>query len=164
MRVRARAAFLALAKTPRLRVRCAPTLSSRMRRFSALFVLCAWLLASGAHWDIVQGFAWARMVVNYSRTMPLDEAVKLAFNADNLCGVCEFVADNKTRAAADNASAPVAPAAAGDSAAKGKLFLATAPEHLFVYCTVTAPEWPTERFDPLAVARAEPPTEPPRAA
>lgn len=135
-----------------------------MRRFSALFVLCAWLLASGAHWDIVQGFAWARMVVNYSRTMPLDEAVKLAFNADNLCGVCEFVADNKTRADSDNASAPVAPSASGDSAAKGKLFLATAPEHLFVFCTVPAPEWPTKHFLADAHARPAPPTEPPRAA
>ena len=36
---------------------------------------------------------------------------KLAFAADNLCGVCEFVADHKTRADTDNASDPVAPAA-----------------------------------------------------
>jgi hypothetical protein len=135
-----------------------------MRRLSALLVLCAWLLASGAHWDLVQGFAWARMVANYSRTMPLDEAVKLAFTADNLCGVCEFVADHKTRADTDNASAPAAPAAAGDSAAKGKLFLAHSPEHLFVFCTVPAPEWPTEQFLANAHARPAPPTEPPRAA
>ncbi|MBC8010277.1 MAG: hypothetical protein H7067_09280 [Burkholderiales bacterium] len=138
-----------------------------MRRLSALLVLCAWLLASGAHWDLVQSFAWARMVATYSRTMPLDEAVRLAFTADNLCGVCEFVADAKTRADLDNPSAPVeaaSPTAAADSAAKGKLLLAHAPEHLFVFCTVPAPEWPTEQFLANAHARPAPPTEPPRAA
>lgn len=134
-----------------------------MRRFSALFFLCAWLLASGAHWDLVQGFAWARMVVNNSRTMPLEQAVRLAFTPDNLCGLCEFVADHKTRADPDNPSAPVAPTAAGDSAAKGKLFLATAPEHLFVFCTVPEPEWPTEHFLAHDHARPAPPVEPPRA-
>jgi hypothetical protein len=70
-----------------------------MRRLSTLLVLCAWLLASGAHWDLAQGLGWARMVVNYSRTMPLDQAIRLTFSRENLCGVCEFVAEGETRAA-----------------------------------------------------------------
>ncbi|MCU0791869.1 MAG: hypothetical protein MUE42_03225 [Opitutaceae bacterium] len=135
-----------------------------MRRLSALFVLCAWLLASGAHWDFVQGAGWARMIVNYSQTMPLADAVRLTFSADSLCGVCEFVADHKTRADATTpASSQPAPAAAGDSAAKGKLVLAAAPEYLFVYCSVPAPAWPAEHFLADAQERPSPPVEPPRA-
>lgn len=130
-----------------------------MRRLSTLFVLFAWLLASGTHWDLVQSFGWAKMAVNYSRTMPLDEALRLTFSPENLCGVCEFVADAKTRSAASDTAAP-APA---DPAAKGKLILATAPEHVFVHCSVPAPEWPTEHFLADAHARPAPPTEPPRA-
>lgn len=133
-----------------------------MRRLSTLLVLCAWLLASGAHWDLAQGFGWARMVVNYSRTMPLDAAIRLTFSPENLCGVCEFVAENKTRSSAEG-SASHAPAAP-DSAAKGKLVLATAPEQLFVFGSAPAPSWPAEHFLADAHARPAPPTEPPRAA
>ena len=134
-----------------------------MRRLTTLFVLCTWLLASGAHWDFVQGFAWARMVANYSRTMPVAEAVRLTFRPDNLCGLCELVADGKTRADADKSAATSAPAP-GDLAAKGKLLLSSAPEHLFVHCIVPPPIWPEEHFTPDACARPAPPVEPPRAA
>ncbi len=132
-----------------------------MRRLSTLFVLCAWLLASGAHWDLAQGFGWARMVVNYSRTMPLQEAVRLTFSPENLCGVCEFVAEGKTRADAGGSSATDTPPA--PDSAKGKLFFATAPEHVFVCGPAPAPSWPAEHFLADACARPAPPTEPPRA-
>lgn len=132
------------------------------RRFTTLLVLCAWLLAGGIQWDVVQGFAWGRMIANYSRTMPLAEAVRLTFTADNLCGVCEFVADSRTRTDG-NASADGVPASAG-SLAKAKLPLAIVPGHLFVFALVPAPAWPTEQFRPDACARPAPPVEPPRAA
>jgi hypothetical protein len=132
-----------------------------MRRLSAILVLCAWLLANGAHWDLVQGFAWGRMIANYSQSMPLAEALRLTFTADNLCGVCEFVADGKTRADADGTTPEAIPR---DPSAKVPLLLATAPEHLFVFASAPAPEWPAEQFRPDARARPAPPTEPPRAA
>ena len=135
-----------------------------MRRLPSLLVLCAWLLASGAQWDVVQGVAWVRMAASYSRNMPIDEALRMTFRADNLCGVCEFVADNKTRSASRDVASDSAPAATGDSAAKGKLLLAASPVHVFIFASASEPEWPAERFDPLACGRAEPPTEPPRAA
>lgn len=130
-----------------------------MRRLCSLFVLCAWLLANGAHWDLVQSFAWGRMIANYSQSMPLAEAIRLTFTADNLCGVCEFVADGKTRSDTD-ATAPEA--SPRDPAAKATLLLATAPEHRFIFSSIPAPLWPTEQFRPSACARAAPPTEPPR--
>lgn len=133
-----------------------------MRRLPALLVLCAWLLASGAQWDLLQGFAWGRMIASYSRTMPLDEALRLTFTPDNLCGVCAFVADAKTRADAARPGVTDAPASP-DTLGKAKGPLALAPEHLLVFASVIAPEWPTEHFRPAACARPAPPTEPPRA-
>lgn len=133
-----------------------------MRRFSTVVVLFAWLLASGAQWDALQSFAWGRMIATYSRTMPLDEAVRLTFTPDNLCGVCVFVADARTRSAAKTATDEV-PAAA-DSLSKAKAPLAAAPEHLFVFAAVPEPEWPAEEIVADACARPAPPTEPPRAA
>lgn len=133
-----------------------------MRRLCSIFVLCAWLLANGAHWDLVQSFAWGRMIATYSQTMPVAEAVRLTFTADNLCGVCEFVADGKTRADAGDLSAT--DAAAKDPAAKAVLLLATAPEHVFVFASAPAPSWPAEHLRPDAIARPAPPAEPPRAA
>lgn len=132
-----------------------------MRRLSAVFVLCAWLLASGAHWDFVQGAAWARMIAQYSRTMPLGEAIRLTFTADNLCGVCEFVADGKTRPEADT---PAADGAPRDPASPAKTFWALAPEPMIVCASVSEPAWPTAAFAPISRSRPAPPTEPPRAA
>jgi hypothetical protein len=133
-----------------------------MRRAYAITVLFAWLLASGAQWDLLQGFAWGRMIANYSRTMPLHEAVRLTFTSDNLCGVCEFVASAKTR---DDASAPGADAPApAEKGAKAKPPLATPPEHLFVFQVLPSTAWPREDFNASDRARPAPPTEPPRAA
>lgn len=133
-----------------------------MRRLSAILVLCAWLFANGAHWDLVQSFAWGRMIATYSQSMPLAEAIRLTFTADNLCGVCEFVADGKTRADSDGNAPDALPR---DPAAKATLILAAAPEHCFVFASASAsaPKWPAEHFRPDACARPAPPTEPPRA-
>lgn len=128
-----------------------------MRRLPAILVLFAWLLASGAQWDLLQGFAWGRMVAHYQRTMPLAEAVRLTFTPSNLCDLCKIVADAKTQGRADD----TAPAEAG---AKAKAPVAPAPTHLFVFSPAPAPDWPRERFEPPALARPAPPVEPPRAA
>ncbi len=133
-----------------------------MRRAYAITVLFAWLLASGAQWDLLQSFAWGRMIATYSRTMPLHEAVRLTFTPDNLCGMCEFVACAKTRNDTDSAGADTpAPAETG---AKAKPPLATPPAHRFVFQILPSPAWPREDFDASDRARPAPPTEPPRAA
>ena len=130
-----------------------------MRKLSTVVVLFAWLLASGAQWDMIQSFAWGRMIANYSRTMPLQEAVRLTFTAENVCDVCVFVAEAKARA--DGNAAGQAPA---DAASKAKAPLACPPEHVLVFQVLPAPDWPRENFLPDACARPAPPTEPPRAA
>jgi len=132
-----------------------------MRRFFTLTVLFAWLLASGAQWDLLQGFAWGRMIATYSRTMPLGEAVRLTFTPENVCDVCVFVAEAKTRSDDRSGGPGQTPA---DAVAKAKAPLAPAPEHAFVFAVLPAPIWPRETFRPDARARPTPPTEPPRAA
>lgn len=65
------------------------------RKFSLILTLTAWLLATGSHWDLVQTFAWGRMIAIYAQSMPLREAVRLTFTPDNLCSVCKVVSEAK---------------------------------------------------------------------
>ncbi len=127
-------------------------------RFAHLLALFAWLLATGSHWDLVQGLGWGRMIATYSQTMPLAEAVRLTFTPDNMCGVCEVVAAAKQAASAD----PAAPTAA--PSASQKIFLALAPSGVLVFTALPAARWPAEDMMPDACARPAPPAEPPRAA
>ncbi|MEY4489126.1 MAG: hypothetical protein RIQ79_1634 [Verrucomicrobiota bacterium] len=126
-------------------------------RFAHLLALFAWLLATGSHWDLVQGLGWGRMIATYSQTMPLAEAIRLTFTPDNMCGVCEAVA-----AAKQVDSDPAAPSA--DPVGAQKIFLSLAPAEVLVFAALPAPRWPAEHFQPDACARPAPPVEPPRAA
>ncbi len=65
------------------------------RRLQLCTLLFAWLLSTGSQWDAVQTFGWGRMILTYAQSMPLAEAVRLTFTADNLCGVCETVSEAK---------------------------------------------------------------------
>jgi len=126
-------------------------------RFAHLLALFAWLLATGSHWDLVQGLGWGRMIATYSRTMPLAEAVRLTFTPDNMCGVCETVASAKQ--AADQSETP----SAVPSGAQ-KIFLSLAPAGVVIFSALHATRWSTEDMLPDACARPAPPVEPPRAA
>ncbi len=130
-----------------------------MRLRIAQLVACfAWLLASGGHWDVIQTFAWGRMIVGYSRTMSLDEAVTQTFDADNLCGVCEWVAESKTRDSASGTDTP------GDLVAKARPPLAMPPTYVFFHASSAVREWPRHEAQRVEQWRDAPPVEPPRAA
>ena len=45
----------------------------------------------GAHWAVLQTVAWTSMVVNYSRTTTLSEAVSRTFDGKHLCKLCKLV-------------------------------------------------------------------------
>jgi hypothetical protein len=126
-------------------------------RFTHLLALFAWLLATGSHWDLVQGLGWGRMIAIYSQTMPLGEAIRLTFTPDNMCGVCEVVAAAKQSAAADSDSPAAIPSGAQ------KIFLALAPAEVVIFSALPATRWPAEDMQPDACARPAPPSEPPRA-
>ena len=92
-------------------------------KLSLVLTLCAWLLATGSHWDVVQTFAWGRMIATYSQTMSLTQAVEKTFSAGATCGVCAVVATAKSQDSAN----PAAPTAPGKTLEKIHLVFAPAP-------------------------------------
>ncbi|MCF7760993.1 MAG: hypothetical protein K9M98_10875 [Cephaloticoccus sp.] len=65
-----------------------------MRRTLAIIALfSAWLCANGALWNCVQVVAWGKMVHDYSRIMPLTQAVEKTFDGSAPCEICAIVDD-----------------------------------------------------------------------
>lgn len=127
-----------------------------VRRSRLIVMLLAWLVATGSHWDLVQTFAWGRMIASYSRTMPLSEAIRLTFQPETMCGVCEIVADAKS------ADAEM-PAPTGQTELKLVLGLAPAAGFLPAPPDGARAWWPS--YDPtLKTSRERPDLRPPRAA
>lgn len=61
------------------------------RRLLLIVTLSAWLLATGSPWDLMQTFAWGRMIATYSESMSLQQAVRKTFSGDAMCSVCQMV-------------------------------------------------------------------------
>lgn len=126
------------------------------RRISLILTLAAWLLATGSHWDLVQTFAWGRMIATYSQTVPLAEAIRLTFTPENMCGICSAVSTAKQQQS-DAAAIP-------GGKLDGKILLAFTPAPAPV---VAAPSFVSPVFDhpwtPIS-ERAAPPVPPPRSA
>jgi len=57
-------------------------------RISATVCLFAVLAAGGGHWALLQTFAWARMLVEYSARNSLAEAVEMTFDGKHPCPMC----------------------------------------------------------------------------
>lgn len=76
------------------------------RQFTLVLTLAAWLLATGSQWDLVQTYGWGRMIVAYSRVMPLRQAVAKTFTGEELCGVCLAVHAAKQAQDAKGAKVP----------------------------------------------------------
>ncbi|HEY0968323.1 MAG TPA: hypothetical protein VGD88_13105 [Opitutaceae bacterium] len=117
--------------------------------------LSAWLLATGSHWDLVQTFAWGRMIAAYSQSMSLGDAIKKTFTAENLCGVCEVVNDAKQ-------GQDTTGSGAGKLDHKVQLAFAASPV-VVVTATESSPWLLVDVIPPSTVATA-PPTPPPRVA
>lgn len=125
-------------------------------RFSLFLTLAAWLLATGSHWDLLQTFAWGRMIATSAQTMPLMSAVKKTFTPEAMCELCHAVADAKQSAAKD----PVLP----DAKSTGKILLLCAAEGSTAYSPATFLVGLTHTVPSISGAlRAAPPSPPPRA-
>ena len=71
-------------------------LAAVVRRTLQVLTLClAWLCANGALWDVVQVFAWGKMVHDYSQVMPLAQAITKTFDGSAPCEICTVVDDAK---------------------------------------------------------------------
>ena len=125
------------------------------RRFQIILVLVAWLLASGGQWQLIQSFAWGRMIATYAETMPLSEAIRLTFTPDNLCGICELVMAAQQQDTSD------APLPAGASLDAKNLFL-TLPSPSFILDAPGTARWALHDLMTPDSARRAPPLPPPR--
>jgi hypothetical protein len=127
------------------------------RQLSLVLTLAAWLLATGSQWDLVQTYGWGRMIVTYSRTMPLTRAVKQTFSGEEMCGVCQLVHHAKQQDA-DNAKVP-------GTKAPAKIFLVGAPSALaFASPAPVSAGLVPAGSAPLSTDRTAPPLPPPRVA
>ena len=58
------------------------------KRLSSIFLLFAWLCASGTLLDTIQVFAWARMFVGYTQSMSIAEAAVKTMDPEKPCPIC----------------------------------------------------------------------------
>jgi len=124
------------------------------RKLSLVLTLAAWLLATGSQWDLAQTFAWSRMIVNYSCSMSVAQAVQKTFSGE-MCAICAAVQDAKQQ---ESAGAP-----APEGRLTAKIFLVCAPHTPGVFlpaprCAGLAPSVSV----PLSAERSAPPSPPPR--
>ena len=127
------------------------------RRLSLITMLTAWLLATGSHWDLLQTFAWGRMIATYSQSMSLTQAVKLTFTPDNVCGLCQSVSEAKQQMAPDTALP-------SEAKSFGKILLIFQPVAVFVPRGSVTAAWGWNHAVPGCRDRSPPPLPPPRAA
>jgi hypothetical protein len=102
------------------------------------------------------------MIVEYSRSMSVAEAVRRTFTADQLCGLCEFVAEGKTRA--DSSGSTTTDDPSKDPNGKSPAIYPAGPGLGLVFSALPTRTWSVEHLRPVACARPAPPTEPPRVA
>jgi hypothetical protein len=120
-------------------------------------MLTAWLLATGSHWDLLQTFAWGRMIATYSQSMSLSQAVKLTFTPDNLCGLCQSVSSAKQQQ-------EHATALPNEAKSFGKILLIFQPVAVFVPRGPISSPWGLTHAVPAWRDRSPPPLPPPRVA
>ena len=126
------------------------------RQLSLVLALLAWLLATGSEWDLVQTFAWGRMITDYSHKMTFAQAVAKTFAPETMCNLCRAVAAAKQQAE-KNPAMPVTKTA-------GKIPLLCAPSRIAVFSShfkVTRLVAPLGAL--ASIERPAPPVPPPRA-
>ena len=130
-----------------------------MRRNLLLaLTLSAWLLATGSPWDLVQTFAWGRMIATYSQSMPLLTAVQKTFAGDALCGICEVVQYARSHQDANGAKLP------GTKTPEKILFVSTPRALVFASPAAMGAGLVPDVSAPLSAERPAPPLLPPRSA
>jgi hypothetical protein len=128
--------------------------SANPGRARLLLLLAGWLLATGAHWDVVQVIAWTRMLADNSRLLSWPAAFERTFSPEGMCGLCEVVQAAKHHREGDG------PAAVVNLTEKPPLILATAAAPLFVPWNGGRQMREAELAPPRV--RDEPPVPPPR--
>ncbi|PTY07167.1 hypothetical protein DB347_07595 [Opitutaceae bacterium EW11] len=124
------------------------------RRIAILSLFTAWLLATGSHWDLVQTFAWGRMMVRNVQVVSFRQALEDTFDGEKPCEICLAVA--KAKQQQDASSAPP------ESKLRDKIPLDCQPVRVMVLGLAAGPRWPMDVFSPKSAEEAQPPVPPPR--
>lgn len=123
-----------------------------MRRVSFILVVVSLLVSASVHLPVLQVVAWSGMIVSYSRTAGLAEAIEMTFDGNHPCPLCKEI--RKQQAAPDHElAAPSVP--------DRQILISEAPAAwsplLVAICAAAV-----DRFD-RSVAPHRPPVPPPRA-
>jgi hypothetical protein len=65
------------------------------RRLIQLLVATTLIFVIGLHWVILQSVAWTGMIIVYSQTAPLLDAVEKTFDGKHPCKICKAVDEGK---------------------------------------------------------------------
>ncbi len=68
-----------------------------MSRRSKIITVLVLVLNLGLHWALLQSVAWVSMIVHYSQSRPLLQAVVMTFDGDHPCALCSYVSEGRQR-------------------------------------------------------------------
>ncbi len=71
-----------------------------------LALLLAVAISMGLHYAVVQVVGWVNMTVEYSRTVPISEALVMTFDGKHPCELCKLVENELKKSAQDDKRAP----------------------------------------------------------
>lgn len=66
-------------------------------------IVLALTLSLGAHWALLQSFAWASMVATYTQETTLSDALEKTFDGEHPCKICRFVQEGQEKEKKDEA-------------------------------------------------------------
>lgn len=64
-------------------------------RSSKVFLGLSLAVLLGAHWLLLQSVAWVGMIITYSQTTSLTEAISMTFDGEHPCRMCLVVKEGK---------------------------------------------------------------------
>ncbi|MGV3659190.1 MAG: hypothetical protein ACO1TE_03375 [Prosthecobacter sp.] len=72
--------------------RSKPSLLPRIARLMVVGMIC---LSLGMHWALLQGIAWAGMLISFAREGAVIEAVEKTFDGQHGCALCQKVKEGR---------------------------------------------------------------------
>jgi hypothetical protein len=72
-------------------------------RATTVVTLCC---AIGLHWVALQSFAWATMIIDYSKRAPLCQAIAQTFDGAHPCSLCHVVSKGKNSEKKEDLGSP----------------------------------------------------------
>jgi len=117
-----------------------------------MLLLC--FLGTGTQWDLIQVFAWGRMIAGHTQAMPLAEAVAKTFDGE-MCSICRMVNNAKKQDQSRSNLPELKP--------ERKIVLFVETVHNVVVRAPLSAAWCPVEETIVSAGRSAPPVPPPRA-